>query len=386
MEVQENTEPPRNYHLWTALSTLASALQRKCWLDWGGGLTFYPNMFIVLIGPPGKTRKGTALAVGETLMHSLEMPLSAEALTREALIESLEEAQASFIDESTGVATNHCSLTVLSPELTVFLGHQNLVLMDNLTDWFDCKQKFTYRTKRSGTNVVNGVWVNLLGATTPSMLRAALPMDMIGGGFASRVVFVYEDRKYKLCPIPFYSKEQKQGFDMVKQDLAHIHTLQGQFKVTEEFLNKWVEFYTEQENNPPFKDPHFDGYMSRRQVHVLKLSMLCSVSRSSSLIISEKDLARAITFIESVEINMPRVFSGVGRNENADIIAQLMYTIGDKKKMSFGELMELYWHEVDARTLENMIETLQAMKFCVFKRNQNLEKAQIIHLPRRDEK
>lgn len=380
MEVQENSEPPKNYHQWVAISCIAAALQRKCWLEWGGGLTFYPNMYTVLVGPPGKTRKGTAMGVGERLIHSLELPVSAEATTREALIEMLEESKSEFIDRTTSQTRTHCSLTILSPELTVFLGHQNLVLMDNLTDWFDCKEIFTYRTKRSGTNVVKGVWVNLLGATTPEMLRTALPMNAIGGGFTSRVIFIYEDKKHKLSPCPFYTEEENQKLTDLELDLAHIATLQGRFKVTEEFINYWIEWYSHQDAHPPFTDPLFDGYISRRPTHVFKLSMICSVSRNDSMVIGVEDLKRAISLLESAEVKMPQAFNGVGRSAQADVIANLMIEISQRKTTTFGELLTFFIRDVDAKTLENMLDSLHIMGYCTFKRNQNLEKAIVAYI------
>ena len=47
----DNSEPPRMFRLWSAISVIAAVLQRKCKLPWGT-LTFYPNLYTVLVGPP----------------------------------------------------------------------------------------------------------------------------------------------------------------------------------------------------------------------------------------------------------------------------------------------------------------------------------------------
>ena len=65
-----NTEPPTSYHTWTALSMIAAALQRRVYIKWGYE-TIYPNMYIVLVGPSGKCRKGTAMNVGKDLLKDL---------------------------------------------------------------------------------------------------------------------------------------------------------------------------------------------------------------------------------------------------------------------------------------------------------------------------
>ena len=50
LEYTKNSEPPDLYKEWVAVSVVASILQRKCSLPWGD-ITFYPNMYIILVGP-----------------------------------------------------------------------------------------------------------------------------------------------------------------------------------------------------------------------------------------------------------------------------------------------------------------------------------------------
>ena len=59
LELNDNSEPPICYHLWTAIVTIAACMQRKCYLDWGM-TAIYPNFYAILVGPPGG-RKGTAM-------------------------------------------------------------------------------------------------------------------------------------------------------------------------------------------------------------------------------------------------------------------------------------------------------------------------------------
>jgi len=158
----ENTEPSRAYRLWTAVASIASVLQRKCRLDWGT-LTFYPNMYVVLVGPPA-ARKGTAMSLAKPLLDELQIKMAAEAITREALIRELKNSTDTLITEG-GKMYFHSSLTIWSQELTVFLGYQNHQLMSDLTDWYDCRNQWIYRTKNSGTDEIIGslrylVWRN----------------------------------------------------------------------------------------------------------------------------------------------------------------------------------------------------------------------------------
>ena len=132
LKYTENTEPPYTFRLWTALHTITAVLQRKCYLPWGS-LTFYPNMYIVLVAPPGAARKGTAMGPSLDMLSepNLGVKLAAEAITREALIRELKNANDTIINQQTGEMIFHSSLTIHSQELTVFLGYHNYQLMSD---------------------------------------------------------------------------------------------------------------------------------------------------------------------------------------------------------------------------------------------------------------
>lgn len=346
LDFTENSEPPTTYKKWTAISLIASVLQRKCYLDWGT-FNLYPNMYIVLVGPSGRCRKGTAMGVGHKFLREIGIPMAAEAVTREALIRNLEEAgnQEGFSVSPNGEIFNHNSLTIFSPELTVFLGYNNLQLISDLTDWYDCRAPWKYETKNSGTNMIEAVYVNLLGATTPDLVRSALPQDAVGGGLSSRMIFVSEWEKSKVVVFPFISDEDLVTYDELKGDLEQIYTLRGPFNITKEFKRLYKPWRMESEKNPPFKDnPKFEGYINRRANHVLKLSMILSASESNDMVIRSSTFERAVRCLEEVEKKMPSVFYGHGTAENADLTGRILQTVSARgeKGIHVNQLMRTY--------------------------------------------
>lgn len=366
LEFTYESEPPELFHIWTAISTVASALERKCVLKLGS-LKFYPNMYIVLVAPSGKVRKGVAMSYGVDLMYRLDINLAAEAITREALIQELNRAEATYTDRETGLEVTHSSLTVCSPELVVFLGYNQQTLMMDLTDWFDCGRgpegRWTYRTKNAGNNEILGVWLNLYGATTPSLLRSSLSLDAIGGGLTSRIVFVYAGKKRKSCPAPFVSKEMSALGELLYEDLERIHLLNGQFRPDKDFIDYYIEWYLAQEDKEIFQEPALQPYCSRRPSHVLKLSMILNACRTDSMVINLEDLTKAITLLEATEREMPKVFSGVGKSQHAEVVSKIMTTIGTEKEITKAKLMNMFYYDVDDREMENILETLLSMKF-----------------------
>lgn len=366
----DNTEPPILFKRWTAVSVVASCLQRKCFLPWGS-LTFYPNMYIILVAPSGAARKGTAMGPGMKFLTEpgLDVKLAAEAITREALIKELAESSNTAIDQETGKTRFHASLTIFSQELTVFLGYNNMQLMSDLTDWYDDRDQWTYRTKNSGTDIIEGVWVNLFGATTPKLIQSSMPVDAIGLGLTSRMIFIYEERKGKIVPDPFLTPEELELRKKLVSDLERIALLSGPFRVTGDFVSYWTEWYIAQEDNPPFNDDRFSGYFERRPTHAMKLSIILNASRTSSMIINGDDLRAAIGLIEETEIKMPLTFSGLGKSSQAEVLARVMAEIGRVGKTTFQELMYTLRHDATKWDLERVLETLEAMKYCMYVTN-----------------
>jgi len=377
MDFTKNSEPPETYKKWTAISLIASVLQRKTYLEWGP-ITFYPNMYIVLVGPSGKCRKGTAMGVGSKFLRKIGISMAAEATTREALIKSLAEAQEDegFSVGDDGNVLDHASLTIFSPELTVFLGYNNLQLISDLTDWYDCREEWEYRTKNSGTDIIKGVYVNLLGATTPDLVRSALPQDAVGGGLSSRMIFVSEWEKFQVVPFPFLTDNDLKLYDELEHDLEEIYYLRGDFGITKEFKRIYASWYRESEKNPPFQDnPKFEGYINRRANHVLKLCMILSASEDNDMVIRSSTVERAISFLREVEKRMPSVFFGHGTAENADLTGRVLQTIssiGDKG-VHVDRIMRTYIGYVSGPgDLGEIIQKLVRASYIKWDREQNM--------------
>jgi len=362
LEYTYNSEPPHMYHLWSAISVISSVLQRKCAFPWGS-LTFYPNMYVVLVGPSGKARKGTAMNFALGFLEDIGVHLAAESTTREALIRALQESKDDMVDPGSGDSALHSSLTIFSPELTVFLGYQNHQLLSDLTDWYDCRKKWIYRTKGEGTDIIEGVYVNLFGATTPELIRTSLPMDAIGGGLTSRIIYVFEQKKGKVVPFPEVTSKERELHRRLTYDLQMIHMMRGNFKYSKGFLTEWIKWYMPQDDNPPFEDRNFMGYLERRPNHIMKLSIIVCASEGDTMIITEGHLLRAINILNQTENKMPMTFAGVGRGEHSDIISDIMTEIALKETTTKSELLEIFHRDVDKWKMEKILETLKGMNF-----------------------
>lgn len=365
LEYSSNSEPPETFRLWTGISTVAAMLKRKCLINWGA-LRFYPNLYIILVSPPGQARKGTAVGFGVDFLIRTGIKMCADSITKEALTRKIAEAASTDIQED-GTMRFHSSYTIVSPELTSLLGNGDPQMISWITDWFDCGKGpdgiWEYATKHQGEDRISGIWINLLGATTPDLI-GKIP-DIIGSGLSSRIIFVYEQKQEKICPLPFLSKEQTKLGEDLYHDLEQIHLMQGEFSLTQEFLDLWVTWYPDQINNPPFRDKRLARYCTRRGTHIMKLSMICSASRSDEMVIDVEDLKRAITFLEIAERKMPYTFGSMGDSPMAKVLNNIMMDIGTYGVISQKELLQKHYYDIgNPRMFDDLLSILEKQGFC----------------------
>lgn len=321
MELSENSEPPELFRKWTAISTIAAALQRKCRVELGISLTFYPNFYIVLVGPSA-TGKGTAMKYASDIISQVpNIRLSAQATSLQALIRRMKETSFMDIDIETGKQQYHSSMTIFSNEFTVFLGYHNRELITALCDWYDCHERWTYDTIKRDKEEIIGVWVNMLAGTTPDNIQSSLPVEAIGAGLTSRIIFVNEDKRDKLVVFPAVTQKEIELQQKLIHDLEQISLLSGTFH----FTNDFIEFYTawcyQSEANPPFYDKKFDGYLGRRRKHLMSLSMVCSASRGQDMMLTGDDGKRAAQLLFEVELKMGTVFRGIGKSDISSLVS-----------------------------------------------------------------
>lgn len=365
LKYTEDTEPPRSYHTWVAVSCIAGALQRRVHLQFGSE-RIYANMYVVLVGPPG-ARKGTALKKGEDIFRELGFPITGQQVIREQLIRRLAESTQNYDMRTQNKIGWQASLMTFSPELLVFFGQGDIKFLGLLTDWYDAADNWKYETKHQGTDEIKNVCYNLLGATAPEWIPSIFPIEAIGGGTSSRIIFVVEYNKGKTVPKERFLQEQKNMRAALVKDLQKIGSLTGEFSLGEEADHAYVTWYTLQSRQIakgiyPIRDRRFSAYCERRQTHLRKLCMVMCASRSDKMVVSLDDFNRARSLLELTERNMPGVFGGLGRASTGQAAHMVLEYVVLKKTVRRSEILERFYQDIDFPTLESVQNTLEYMK------------------------
>jgi len=356
LEYMDNSEAPTSYIIWTAISAVAAAMQRKCYLKWGL-ITFYPNMYIVLVGPPGG-RKGTAMGPAKNILRTLKVPLAPSFATGPSLVKELVDKTANYANVH-GQMVPHSSMTIMSEEMAVFFTDPDMEI--KLTDLFDNPDQWEYVIKTGTSDYLDNVWVNLLGCITPSLLQDKITIDSVGSGFASRLIFVVEQGKRKRSAMPSAPVGGDEMLEKLTSDLERIKMLKGRFKFTADALRAYKIWYSNPEVDHAVSGGKFEGYNSRRAMHLLKLCMIVSAAKSDNMVVDVTEFNYALTLLEAAESKMSQAFQGVGRSENAAIMGDLLRYLQQRQSCTWVEILDTFKLDCDSDLLEKMLTTLKTI-------------------------
>lgn len=387
LEMTEDTESPRIFHIWAALFALSTALGRRCWLPMG---TFdvYANQYILFVGTPGtrkssaanlakrnvsKTtgvrfapsdtgfqRQGLIVALQGPEDNSKEFLGAAELGSKENTISSLtqleeitntpEDDRLMFIRE----ADKH-HLAIVASEFSRVIGQNNMAMMDFLGERYD-GEDYEYLTK--GTHIkLKNTLINMLACTTPVSIANALPPQAGGQGFLSRIILVYGAHKYKKVPRP-----KAPPLEIVSRvhevlDRAY-YQLSGAFSETAEATQYCEELY---DYKLDIADSRFAYYAERRNTHLIKIGMCLAAARGSN-VIERVDYEEGHRILRATEKGMPDALGEFGMNPLAmlkqEILEQLRIQQGP---LTMEQIVAMFHRDARSHEIAEVINDLLKM-------------------------
>lgn len=349
------SEAPETYIFWTGLFALASVIKRHVSISKSklGSWDVYPNLYIVFVAPPGRARKTTTLNYSDDLLEAVpNINIAAQSMTQQVLMKRISD-------------TGDCSMSLRIGELGTFINPSGDVMIDFLTSLYDGRKSFGSDTLSRGLEFATNPCVNLLAATTPLWIANNLSETMVGGGFTSRVIHIFEDnvRRRQL----FYEELDYTYLDKLRTDLivdlTHIATnVNGEFAINEDakpFIEHW---YRENAEKNVHDDYRMQGYYERKPGHVFKLAILLHLAYSDEREITLDDFNSALKVVEQVEKNMPLVFQSVGKNPYTVEMDSILDFVATKKKVSRRDLLARFYHAAPPDTLASLINGLIVME------------------------
>lgn len=336
-------EAPLKMYWWTGVSTIAGALRRRVWIDMVE-FQWVPNFYIVMVAPPGIVSKSTTAAVGMKLLKEIPgINFGPDSVTWQKLVEDMGKANEMVLNPATGEYLPMSCVTISSSEFGNFLKTQDRDMVDTLVSLWDGQVgAFNKSTKGAGCDMIENPWINIIGCTTPSWIADNFPRYMIGGGFTSRTVFVYADKKRKTVPYP--DEAAPPGHAKLRAELIHdlelISHMVGEYTLSDE-AREWGRIWYDNHNKAEHNDldrARFGGYLARKQTHIHKLAMIIAASRSDFLVIEKDHLMTAAEMVDLVEADMPKIYDHIGLTQQTQNLAEMVDVIHRLPTMTINDL------------------------------------------------
>lgn len=323
LEYTENIGSPRPFRLWTAIATIAGALERKVWVVNNKG-PLYPNLYTFLVGPPG-AGKTIVTSLAFDLLSELETHhLASSNVSRASLIDDLRDAERRLIkpDQAPSIVSFN-SLTAVSGELGSFLPSYDNDFMSALTDLWDCK---TYSERKRTKDLhfkIEAPQLNLLAATTPSYLNGLLPEGAWEQGFLSRTILVYSGES---TPQPLWDKIEQSSklYQHLITDLKHIGDIYGKMTFSPEAATAISDWHVKR-GPPQPEHPKLHNYTTRRTAHLLKLCLVAAAECSDTMYVEIEDYQRALDWLLSAEAAMPEIFKSMATGGDGQVMDETWY-------------------------------------------------------------
>lgn len=344
---EPRSEAPLTFIDWAGLFTIASVLRRNVKISKSlmGSYDIAPNLFVIFVGAAGGPRKTTTVDYSVELLARLpQIKRAADLTSKEDLVDNLLKSE--------GVA-----MTVIAGELGEFFAKSGPEMFGTLTNLYDAKRDLTVSTLTRGVQFGEKPCLNFIGATTPEWIGANVPESIIGGGFASRVIFVEEStvRRRQLYYRNVYNAEMVKLGEDLTDDLHHLAGISGDYEVgkeAEDFMEDWYQTMVKPTNTK------LHGYFNRRHVHAHKVAMSVKASYSDDMELTIDDFKTAIEYLKSIEKNLGNVFLAVGRNKYVIDVKTMAAYVRQKQRVERKVMLEEFYSIAEPDTLDRLIKSL----------------------------
>jgi energy-coupling factor transporter ATP-binding protein EcfA2 len=375
--VAPHTDAPDSFITWSAISLIGAAMKNNVWFKYGT-FTLYPNLYIILVAPPG-IGKGTAMNLVTSLVEETAPQPVVNALmyrnTTESILIDIEQGWNPGIQLAGNQLVvgkmDHTCLFV-STEIRTLLGASDWMLEFLEEAWSETKYK--NKTKNKGVVDIKDMCFSMLAGSVPDFLRninKEIRSGMvITGGFSSRCIFVYSENPSKDIPWPEYFKDNAKAkaiWNDLVTDIKQIAQLSGMFQINPEARIIMEDFLKANRIAASVGDETevVANARARIKANTLKLAMVFSASRSDSLIVNGLDMRNATAEMNKMLITLDKLFRGAGDSADAPTTARVQAFIEKVGMTTTREIMRsLHRHIGSFETLDRVLTVLEAIGFC----------------------
>jgi hypothetical protein len=358
LELTQVVESPTSYLEWAAYATIAAVLRHNVYYDFPARRTrLPPNMYILLVGDSGSTRKSTPLKISNFLLKQIG---NTKLIEGRASIQGVlkELAEVKTVTKPERRMIKFASAIMYSEELAAFFVKDPSV-GPILTDIYDYKETHSITLRTQETVQLEKVCINLFSATNSAFLADMFTKTDLYGGMVGRTIFIMENRaRHK--DLGLRDSNQEQDWDVLVHHLRYLSRLEGPVKLAEDALTFMEEWY----NTTDFTlCESKTGFEPRAHTHALKLALVYAACEENfKLEIQKRHCVKAVDTVTALRKNYHKLVATVGFSNNdvrqaiKDITVILFNKSG--KPVSREEIFRDLFGRIDADAFDRAIATL----------------------------
>jgi hypothetical protein len=367
---------------WGYYSMIGAALERRV-SNLNQDRPLFANPYVVLCGPPGIGKGLVTDTISDWLNHhKIPRELSrAEAAVAEGGEKTVLVPRFSFVGDSITyeklmdevvlsgrVYTDHngrpqmqaAMVMVLDEFTSIFKKHADDLVIYCNTAWNG--KNYDRKTKKNGTVPIRKPILSIIGGTTPSELQKLRRLEVAGGGFFSRFIFVYASlNRMRATKIPPPDSDQLRAKAELLEYLLVLTKVSANIGLSAEaqvYLDGW---YKDERNVVLNRDIRLGEYYARKITHITKLAMAMHFAEPDwGAEISVATLKQAIDLLGRTEKNMHLALSATGRNALSAIANDIAGYLDKVGQADYRELLAQFYSECSGDELTDILNTLQA--------------------------
>lgn len=362
-------EAPPLYHIFAGFSLLSSLVGRRVWIK-QGIFTFYPNLYIILVGSPGGG-KSTALDEAKKFVRICKtLPLSGDAMTVQALLRNMTEESEGKVNphmksyKYDGKIIPYAPISIFAGEFISFISMDPYGWITFLTTIYH-EDVHEVKTKNKGNDLLMGPYITMLGCLTPDTQQNLLQQKVIGGGFSRRAIYVWASGRGEPIAFPEVTPEMEQAqLDCLEYGRLLQKVEPGPMVWSPEARAWYEPWYVNLRYG--LRDGKIGtattvGYYESKHVQLMKLAMLYSLSESTEKILKVEHFLTALGYLEETEKNLDKVFAGTGPNPHAGVAEKIMEILERvAKPMTSKELYKAMFREANREDIDSILHHLTA--------------------------
>lgn len=371
---------PEIFRLWAGIGAVSGALERRVWAGGKNASQIFPNVFVLLVGPPGSGKTQSVMPIKALWRATKELVVSPDSMTRASLVDEMEKGARMYL-HGKGILDYH-SLLIATDEIGTLIPAYDQEILNVISKLYDCEE--SYLESRRHIKKITDIsrpHLSIIAGAQPGFLSSVLPETAWTQGFASRLSMIYSGESIVSDvlgddTVLDLSAENAAKFKCILAPIQAMLKLYGKVTWTDDAakeLRSWAL------HDCPPKPVHskLEHYNRRRALTTVKLSIISAVSRSGELEIHKWDFDRAKHWLLIAETFMPDIFRAMKNKSDAVVIEEMHYMMWElymktNKPVNGNVLWHFLKDRVPAEKIQRVIDTACASEMIRKKTNENV--------------